>query len=282
MGIVKYDIKETIFDRTNSDQYELSILLGMDSFTYVVKEQRTNNLVAFRSLSMADATLADWVAQFQRSVQDDELLRPNLIKKIYLSYITDRVTLVPSRLFSLGKETEYLSSLSEISLDDTCHSNSVNELGVKLIYALGEERLEATTRRFSPLSTNHVATGLLSHWGRQSITFGHRAVYCSFRDQQMTIAGLNGGKLLFFNVFRFTTAADALYFVNLTYQQCGWSMARIPLYLCGEIITESEVYRQLYRYTEDIRFLAFDGPAEIGPEFQAIPQHLYYDLLCQF
>lgn len=282
MGVVKYDIKETTFDRTNSDQYELSILLGMDSFTYVVKEQRTNNLVAFRSLKMKDAALIDWVAQFQRCVQDDELLRLNLIKKIYLSYITQRVTLVPSRLFALGKETEYLGSLSEISLDDTCHSNTVTELAVQLVYALGEERLEATTRRFSPLRTSHVASGLLSHWARQSIKYGHRAVYCSFRDNQLTIAGLNGGKLLFFNVFGFSTAADVLYFINLTYQQCGWSMARIPLYLCGEVIAESEVYRLLYRYAEDIRFLAFDGPAEIGEQFQTIPQHLYYDLLCQF
>lgn len=282
MGIVKYDIKETTFDRTNSDQYELSILLGMDSFTYLVKEQRTNNLVAFRSLSMTSGTLTDWVPQFQRCVQDDELLRPNLIKKIHLRYLTERATLVPSRLFIAGKEVEYLGNLSEIGLDDTCNSSPIPELDAQLVYALGEERLEATTRRFSPLNTTHVASGLLSHWARQSSKFGHRAVYCSMRDQQLIIAGLNGAKLQFFNVFKFTTAADALYFVNLAYQQCGWSMARIPLYLCGEIVIDSEVYRQLYRYTEDIRFLAFDGPAEIGPQFQTIPQHIYYDLLCQF
>lgn len=238
--------------------------------------------MAFRSLSMANPILSDWVPLFQRCVQEDELLRPNLIKKIYLSYITERVTLVPSRLFTAGKETEYLSSLSEISLDDTCHSNSVAELGVEVVYALGEERLEATTRRFSPISTTHVASGLLNHWAKQSSLHNHRALYCSIRDHQLTLAGLNGGKILFFNVFRFTTAADALYFISLAYQQCGWSMARIPLYLCGEVVADSDVYRQLYRYIEDIRFLVFGGPVEVGEQFKAIPQHLYYDLLCQF
>lgn len=282
MGVIKYDIKETLFDRTKSDQYELSILLGMDSFTYVVKEQRTNNLLAFRSLNMSASQLNDWVPQFQRCVHEDELLRPNLINKIYLSYLTNRATLVPSRLYTAGKETDYLGSLSDINLDDTCHGNAVVELGVHLVYALGEERLEATNRRFSPLKTTHVGSGLLRHWAQQSIKFGHRAVYCCVRDQHLIIAGLAGEKLQFFNIFPFGTASDALYFINLAYQQCGWSMSRIPLYLCGEVMQESEVYRQLYRFTEDIRFLAFDGSVEIGAQFQTIPQHLYYDLLCQF
>ncbi|MEM9835578.1 MAG: DUF3822 family protein [Bacteroidota bacterium] len=282
MGVGKYDIKEIAFDRTKAAQYELSILLGMDSFTYVVKEMRTHQLLVFRALSMTALNLNDWVPQFQRTVQNDELLRPNHIRKIYLSYHTERVTLVPERLFTPGKEMDYLGALADIDLTDACLSEAIPNLEAQLVYAIGEERLEATTRRFSPIRTRHVAAGLLKMWTKQSAQLGHRAIYCCLRDKKLVFAGISSEKIQFFNTFSYETAQDALYYVHLTYQQCGWSPTRIPLYLCGEVVTDSEVYRQLYRFVEDIRFLTFAGPLVIGPQLKTLPQHIYYDLLCQF
>lgn len=283
MGVAKYDIKETDFQRTNSEKYELSILLGMGSFAYIVKETRSNNILVFRSLTLNVSKPEDWSERMRKIVQEDEVLRPSLIKRISVGWITPRVSLLPIRLFEAGREKDYLTQLTPLGLDDLTYSTALPALGVQLMYAIGRERMDSVTRRFAPLKTAHYGSGLLREWQAANRLIGHRAAYASLRDGQLVIAALDAGKLLFFNVFKFSTAQDALYYVSLAFQQCGWGLDRVPLYLCGEILTKSEVYRQLYRFIEDLRFLeSTDTNGTSGPLLRQYPSHLYYDLLCQF
>jgi hypothetical protein len=283
LGVAKYDIKEADFQRTDSEKYELSILLGMGSFAYIVKETRTNRILVFRSLSLNVSKADEWSERMRKIVQEDEVLRPSLIKHISVGWITPRVSLLPIRLFDAGREKDYLSQLSSLGLDDLAYSTALPALGVQLMYAIGRERQDSVTRRFAPLKTAHYGSGLLSKWQEANRLIGHRAVYASIRDGQLVLAAMDAGKLLFFNIFQFTTAQDALYYTSLAYQQCGWGLDRVPLYLCGEVLTKSEVYRQLYRFIEDIRFLEDDGANGVsGPLLKQYPSHLYYDLLCQF
>lgn len=283
MGVSKYDIVASNFDRTKADQYELSILLGMDSFNYAFLDPATRALMAVKSVQLSTPGFADWVPYFYRSIQADELLRTGLTNTVYLGIYTDRLCLMPQRLFAEGEEASYLSRLTEISLDDRCKSDAIPGVDIQLIYAIGDERLEAMSRRLSPRRIQHHATALLGRWLVQSQTLAHKAIYACLRDNMLSLAALHDGQLLFFNVFRFQTAAEVVYYVHLAYQQCGWSAARMPLYLCGEVMQESDIYRQLYRFVEDIRFLQ---PAAsllpIDENIASLPSHLYYDVLCQF
>ncbi|NJO86655.1 MAG: DUF3822 family protein [Lewinella sp.] len=283
MGVSDYDVKETDFDRSKSEQYELSTLLGMESFAYLVIEKRSRLILAFRSQPLVNSSTASgWAAHLQRAVMQDDLLRLGLIKSNFTAILASRLTLVPGRLFTVGKEATYLESLTNLGLDDRCRSDELPELGTQLVYALAEEQSAAINRRFSPLRLQHYATGLLRCWYRHNSQSGNRAVYAAVRDRQLTLAALDAGKLHFFNVFPFANAQDALYFHLLAYQQCGWSASRSPLLLCGDILEDSEIYRQLYRFVEDIRFLNFDHPTAVGPQLSTLAPHLYCDLLCQF
>ncbi|MEL6274333.1 MAG: DUF3822 family protein [Bacteroidota bacterium] len=282
MGVTNYHIKETDFDQVVSEKHELSILLGVGSFTYVLREKSNHQVVAFRSQSMLSDSPEDWVQSLEKTIQNDTLLRSGELKTVYLSFLTDRATLVPSRFFENGKEADYLSHLTPIGLSDRCRSEAVPVLGTHLVYAIGEDKVAITAQRFAPVLSRHLASGLLAHWVARSVRLGQRAVFCCIRDQQLIVCVLDRAKPLFFNVFKFGSPQDALYFVALAYQQVGWSTSRIPLYLCGDILPTSEVYRQFYRFIEDIRFLNYDGPFEVGPQLSALPAHLYYDLLCQF
>lgn len=283
MGVKKYDIKEQAFDLSKADQYELSILLGVGSFTYIIREERSKQLLVYRSFSLDAKHLADWGKKVQQITQDDDILRPSLIRKAYVSWVGERAALVPIRLFQEGREVDYLSQLTTIGLQDICRSDALPALGTQLVYAIGQDRVDSISRRFAPLTSRHYASKLLQSWQDQNRKIGHRAVYASLRDGQITLAAIDAGKLIFFNIFTFKAAQDALYFTTLTFQQSGWGLDRVPLYLCGEILPQSEVYRQFYRFIEDIRFLnAEDQDGIAGPMLSTYPSHIYYDLLCQY
>lgn len=282
MGVAKYDIVSTDFDRNKSDQYELSILLGVDSFSYVVVNPVERLLLAFKSVALNTSGFTDWVPTFYRAIQADELLRTAAPKTACLSIHSERVCLVPQRLYTKGEESNYLARLTDISLDDQCRSEAIGETGIQLVYAIGEERLDAMVRRLAPRKIQHLGTILLSQWLAQSSKLQHKAIYLHLRDQLLTLAAIHTDQLLFYNVFKFQTAADVVYFVHLVLQQCGWSSARTPLYLCGELTKESEVYLQLYRFIEDMRFLTSTGVYELADaQLASLPSHLYCDLLGQ-
>lgn len=283
MGVSKYDIVATNFDRNKADQYELSILLGMDSFNYVLLAPDTRQLMAFKSVQLQPSNFTDWVPFFFRSIQTDDFLRAGLTKVVFLGIQTERLCLIPQRLFTKGEESSYLSRLTDISLDDRCKSDAVPSAAIQLIYAIGEERLEAMNRRLSPRRIRHSATALLEQWLKQSQALGHKAVYACLRDHTIYLAALDKGQLLFFNVFKFQAAVEVVYYVHLAYQQCGWSATHMPLYLCGEVLQNSDIYQQLYRFVEDIRFLEPPATlAKIEDNMLSLPSHLYYDVLCQF
>lgn len=283
MGVNKYDIVATSFDRNKIDQLELSILLGMDSFSYILLAPDTRQMMAFTSVQLNTSGFADWVPVFYRSIQANEFLRAGLAKTVYLGISTERLCLVPQRLFQKGEEASYLSKLTDISLDDRCKSDFIPSAAAQLLFVIGEERLEAMSRRLSPNRIQHSATAMLEQWLKQSQALNHKALYACLRDRMLSLAALHNGQLLFFNTFKFQTAAEVVYYVHLVYQQCGWSATRMPLYLCGEVLEDSDIYQQLYRFIEDIRFLQPPAAlATIEGNMLSLPSHLYYDVLCQF
>jgi hypothetical protein len=105
-------------------------------------------------------------------------------------------------------------------------------------------------------------------------------VSCAVRFGHLVVAGHRKGKLCYFNRFPFRTAADAAYFVLLAYAQSELAADQVPLYLCGDVVEQGGIYRELRRYVADIRFSTHPRPPALPPELEELPVHQYYDLLC--
>ncbi len=281
MGVIKYDIRESAFRRSRAEFYELSILLGMDSFAYVVKDTATAEVVAFRSVDLQTDDLSQWADAFSVLVSDDELLRLNLFRATRVAVLTPRLTLVPSRLYDPGAAREYLEQLTTLSLEDRVRADEPEELPLRLVFAIAADRMEVIQHRLLPRHVRHLATTLLPRWAALTGgAHGSRGVFALLRNQRLLVAVCQAGKVLLVNVFETPTADDVLYFTLLAFRQTGLPPHTVPLFLCGEIMRESEVYRRLFTYIEDIRFLAPPaGTGTLGPELNKLPGHLFYDLL---
>ncbi len=252
----------------------------MDSFAYVIRDRSRNELLAYSSLTLSPAELAAWPESFNRLVQADDKLRTLRYGTCILGWESERITLVPDELYQPGQASKYLEHLTVLGLNDAVREERFNELEGHLLFASPKDRIEAVERRLNPLRTHHVAGGLLTAWSLRSQRLGHQSVSVALRGNKLFVAAQQNGKLLFFNNFTYASSQDALYFLLLAYQQCGWSPARVPLYLCGEITDHSELYRQFYRYIEDLRFCEYGAPPATPPELASLPGHLYFELLC--
>ncbi|TXF86682.1 DUF3822 family protein [Neolewinella aurantiaca] len=280
MAVTNYDISSAAYRKEGAHDYELSILTGMDSFAYIIRDRTHNRLLAYKSETLPANDQANWPDTINRIIQNDDKLRSVSYGNCILGWESERLTLVPQKLYDASNPRVYLEQLTLIGLEDDVRAERYQELGGELLFAAPLARINSVERRLSPLRTHHIAGGLLSAWGARSRRLSHQAISCSIRGSRIFVAAHRSGHLLYFNTFVFTGANDALYYLLLAYQQCGWVPSRVPLYLCGEITEHSELYRHFYRYVEDIRFCQYPTPPALPPELASLPAHLYFELLC--
>ena len=280
MGVSSYNITAAAFQRDRAQDYELSILTGMDSFAYILRDRARNSLLAYFSHALTAGEQLDWPRAFNTLVQADDKLRQLSFGTVVLGWETPRFTLVPNALYDPAQQRNYLEQLTVVGLEDEVRAETFNEMEAELLFATPADRIGAVERRLRTRRTHHVAGGLLTAWGARSRRLGHPSVSAALRGQRLLVAGHRNGKLLFFNSFSYATAQDALYYLLLAYQQCGFGPDRVPLYLCGEITPHADLYRHFYRYVEDIRFCQYGAPPSTPPELAGLPEHLYFELLC--
>ena len=280
MGVSNYDIASAAFAPDRTQDYELSILTGVDSFAYIIRDRTENRLLAYRSYSFGAEEKRDWPSAFGKLVAADDRLRDRHYGKSVLAWDTPVLTLVPAALYSNGNPAAYLDQLTVIGLDDEVRHEHFHELDGELIFCAKGDFIFAAETQLRTLRTQHVAGGLLTAWGMRARRLGHLSISCSVRENRLFIAGHRKGALEFYNTFHFDSAQDGVYFLLLAYEQCGFTPDRVPLYLSGDVTATGELYNQFYRYVEDIRFSVYPAPPAAPPELAGLPPHLYFDLLC--
>ena len=280
MAVTNYNIRSAAFRPESAESYELSILTGVDSFAYAIRDRAANQLLAYHTSELSAAERADLPATILGRLQGDDLLERTNFGTTVLGWQTPRAALVPQDLYDDGHRREYLDQLSLISLEDAVQEEWHNELNAHLLYVTTGNSLNAITTTLRAVRTRHVAGGLLNAWGLRSRRLAEADVSICLRGKQLIIAAHRAGSLQFFNTYSFATAEDVLYYTLLAYEHCGLLPARAPLYVSGEILAESELYRLLYTYVAEVRFSQYGAPPKLAPDLPAVPTHIYYDLLC--
>ena len=85
--------------------------------------------------------------------------------------------------------------------------------------------------------------------------------------------------LLFSNAFPYQSAKDFIYFLLLPYQQFGLKPGKTPVYLSGQLVEDSEIYREALRYLKGPRFVEPPAFFHLGSRINQEPRHFYFDLL---
>lgn len=279
MGLVKYDIVEPILEEAELASCKLSILPGMDSFTYMIVRAEAQ-LLAVRSFVPDETDAVQSTQEFLASVfEQDPYLRKTAYASIQVGHLTERITPVPLRLYSPSDAHTYLEQLTHLESDAGVAADRLEELEICLVYATLGTIQQTVERRFPQARHRHLLTTLLRAWALHDRREGARGVYLHVRDRNLRVAAITGNILQYVNTFTFLDARDFLYYTLLAYAQADWKPSEVPTYLCGEIFEDSTIYDQLRRYVPQTIFL--EPPTELRIEAMArtYPPHFYYDLL---
>ena len=280
MGVATYDIIAPAFRPDATADYELSILTGVDSFAYIIRDRLSNQLLAYHRADLQPVAAVEWPARLASLVAGDVRLRELTYGNVQLAWDTPAFTLVPDAFFAADRVRSYLEQLTVVGLEDEVRYEAHQALKCHLVYGARQDDLAAATTTLGATRVQHYAGGLLTAWAARSRRLQHGAISCSVRGNRLLLAGHRNGKLLYYNSFHYESSQDAVYYLLLAYTQSGLLPARSALYLSGEITTTDELYYQFYRYVEDIRFSTYPVPPAAGPLLEELPAQHYFDLLC--
>jgi len=272
------DLKSDRLNAESAPDFALWAVLGTESASLLA----TNG--AGDVLASAVRDFADADKPFGKIGQDvRRLLRESVVwnlpygqKHGFLFH--SNTTLVPRRLFQHGDLSGYFSLLLAPGAYAYAYEE-IPEFDAYLVFATEKAQADLFAELFADARPRHLAVPVL-RYVRDIASISEHTVFVNVRNQVAQVIVLERQNLLFYNTFSFASAADLLYYVLLAYDQFRLSPGAVPLTVAGNILYDSDLYRMLYRFVQEVRFAVPPAHFRLPPEPEALPAHCYFDLLC--
>ena len=245
MGKVAFEINETSFSKKNTQQYELSILSGMDSLCYYIADAQRNLLVLRRFIPDPGEPIFN-------AFDSDPLLQRSFARvKIGLAH--HRACLVPNRLYRESAKESYISGLVDLSPEDSIMTDELSLVDSMVVYAQDPADLAPIMARYPAASFYHLLTPLLKAYAQVAERYAGHQFFVNCRQHSLQIALFNQGDLLFYNTFEYQTASDFVYYVLLVCKQFDLDPDKMDLYYSGWMVEDSKIYHLLFRYVRNVQ-----------------------------
>ena len=280
MGKIKFEITDDKFLKQPNASHELSILVGMDSFAYMVTDADSFVLTLKDfSYDIAVQKPADLEKQIRQIFTEENYLS-TAPKNVKIGFLNAKSTLIPDRLFNNKEQKTYLSQVAEVEDSESIKMDQLTQLAAKNIYALDRQVLNLILRQFPEASLKHISTSLLNSFRQLSTNSKEKMhqLFIHVRATEVYTFLYEGSDLKFANSFPYQSTRDFIYFILMIYDQFKLETERNPVYLSGQLLEDSEMFRLLYRYINLVEFVQPPAQFKYGSTWGTYPKYFYYDL----
>ena len=275
--MISFEFIEDTFSRRNSNQYELSILLGVDSLCYLVADAAAKVQVVKRHSYEASYLPANFAARLDQLMREDRMLQFSF-RNIKLAVFNEHSTLIPNRLYNPEEKRTYLEKVVQLAPNQVIEVDELALANAHHLYALPSEMSKALRRYFSGARIFHSATPLYLATQKKAAQLVSKSVFINLLGRVMQVFVYDREELLFYNSFPFATPKDFVYYTLLVFDQFNLHQEESPVFLTGEILENSELHHQLYRYVAQLQLLSKIDWYEFGARGKQEEMHRFYDL----
>lgn len=199
-------------------------------------------------------------------------------KTVKVGFITPYTTLVPNLIYQEAAAASYLENSFRIPHQHYLLTDNLASFQCQNVFLAPIEVYNFFQKRFANAQFYHAGTSLLLAWQQKAVQFQEATVFINVIGKEFQLAAFQREKLLLFNVFEFKSAKDFIYYTLLIFDQLKLSTETSKLFLSGEVMQESEIYKTLYRYIRAIDFLNRPTAFQFKEQFDDQPKHFNFDL----
>lgn len=269
-----------LFDETldiNSTQnYEISIQVSLDGFSFCLLDILRDRFVMLRDYKLDGKGFSD-TSEIKNIISNDEFLGREY-RKYRILFATGQSTLVPSALFDPALKDRFFTINYNLGHQQTVVNNKLLQPDAFLLFDIDRKILDTMINAFPEGSVSHHVRPLLhSCFANASETSGHH-VRLHIEETFFNLIIIRGGKLVFFNSFRYRNATDLLYFSMKVLDQYGIGTEN-ELFLSGKVVQGDDLFNALRKYVKEIKFAGQVTAHSLSYIFESTWLHRYINLL---
>lgn len=273
---------DDLFDERQTKGYRLAIQLSSDGLSAAVWDDVYNKVLALERFSFQKTFNANTLLSFANSAIKQSAILGYPYKKVSLSVVNNRSTLVPNALFDANEKDALLKFNHSLADGEIIAIDNLPNLDAKNIYALPKPIEQQFKELYSSLAITHYSSPLIEQVlliNKHSDTVN---VAVNVRSEGFEALVLNSGKLIFYNTFTCHTAEDFIYYILFVFEQLKLNPESVKVELFGELEKSSAIYQLLYKYIRNIKFGDRPDAFDYSFKITALPKQYYYSLFSQF
>ena len=277
--MISFELTEPSFDKKNTTDYELSVLLGADSLSYCIID-KTNRVLSVVKCDFPDASEGQGYADRLETIILRNVPLQQSYRAVYVGVFNLTSTLVPTRLYDAEEKSTYLEKMLPLSGSYEVRVDSITSASAEHVYVLEDSISKVLKSYFSGAEIIHSATALYSGVRRLAQANTEKCIYLNVRPEALQITFFDGGEFVFYNSFTYSSSKDFIYYVMLVYDQFNLKPDTTPIHLSGELMEDSEMYHLIYRYIRYLKLVEVPEWIELSEQWVNRPQHWFFDLFC--
>jgi hypothetical protein len=272
------EIKDHHLNAESAQDCVLHLVFGTESLSFMAADSR-GMVLALESWEYANATkpFEQFEREPRRILMEEPIFQLPFSRK-HTAVFHPNVTLVPRRLFQHAALPDYFNLILKPAEYQYAYEE-LPEFDAYLVYATEKAQANLLAAVFPKSRIHHLAVPILRYI-RSMAGISDHTVFVNLRSNIAQVAVLERQNLLLFNSYSFSAPTDLLYFILLAYDQFKLDPKHTPLTVAGNILKDSELYRILFRFVQEVRFAVPPVKFHFPPEVDTLPAHCHVDLLC--
>ncbi|MEM6321129.1 MAG: DUF3822 family protein [Bacteroidota bacterium] len=282
MGKISTSVVKTSFSIDKIANYKLSILCGIDSLSYCIRDQ-SNTVLILKQFDLFTDISGENEARFLDKLGEvwtKESMLALPFPDVHIAFVHPHFTLVPNKLYQSDKKAVYLDAVRDKpSIPYSFYSNSLPSIAATLVFNVPQFAIDFFESKYKHPHYYNSVNSLVNKIAHKRKNQTDKQVWLNIYPSRLQIALFEGPILLFANQFEFQSENDFLYYVLLVYNQFKLAVEKTPLLISGQLVKQSAIYKKLYRYIRNLSFVSVSDTYQLTTHLTEKPPYFFFDLL---
>lgn len=240
-----------------------------EGFSYCIKDEEANN---FLGLAVYHYDSAKPAVGFPISLQvlfHQKAIFSKKFKKVCVTYSFPQSVLIPFSMFNREKNQTLMNMMfGDVDGNDIILSDVISDQSLYNTYRLSAATVEMVKNQFPNASISHQYSLIL-----KKALNGNDQLSVIFYTQKVVVHLVKEGKHQLMNSYNFTAEKDISYILLNICKQ--FEIKKIHLVLCGLIEENSALYKEIYKYFDDMEFPGFREGYQYSEGITSFPSHYF-------
>ena len=278
-------VKSEKFNVDHLSQYNLYFLLGKQHFKFCVIDTKSNNCILLEDYLIGSNDQADEIVDALGVIfETHHLLNAGFWNSIKLAFLSHKSSLVPSHLFDKDALSDYLNLNCEVQADEGFYYFKHNTGKMVSVFAANKKIVSWFNKIYPNINIHllHYSSALIEGVPRQSDNSRLKSMSLFHNIDSTEVLVHENDKLLYCNQFAHQNSSELVNYILVTMDQLGLDPNFNKVQVWGNIDSQSEYFKILYKYIRNISFGKRPSMLNFSFEFDEIDEQLYFDLLGLF